>query len=51
MIPKRKNEKQNQKPARSRTYDNPIWRMLDQMDEKRPYKASDFKKEYFLPDI
>ena len=29
------------------TFDNPIWQLLEEMEEPRPYKTSDFKKEYF----
>ena len=31
------------------TFDNPIWQLLEEMEEPRPYKTSDFKKEYFIP--
>lgn len=30
---------------------NPIWQLLEEMEEPRPYKTSDFKKEYFTPDF
>ena len=33
------------------TFDNPIWQLLEEMGEPRPYKTSDFKKEYFIPDF
>ena len=33
------------------TFDNPIWQLLEEMEEPRPYKTSDFKKEYFIPDF
>ena len=33
------------------TFDNPIWQLLEEMEEPRSYKMSDFKKEYFIPDF
>lgn len=37
--------------TKSATFDNPIWQLLEEMEEPRPYKTSDFKKEYFIPDF
>ena len=33
------------------TFYNPIWQLLEEMEEPRPYKTSDFKKEYFITDF
>ena len=33
------------------TFDNPIWQLLEEMEDPRHYKTSDFKKEYFIPDF
>lgn len=33
------------------TFDNPIWQLLEEMEEPRLYKTSDFKKEYFITDF
>lgn len=30
---------------------DPVQQLMDELIEPRPYKKSDFKKEYFIPDF
>ena len=32
-------------------YENSIWPLLEELEELRPYKITDFQKEYFIPDF
>lgn len=35
----------------SATFDNPVWQLLEELEEPRPYKLSDFAPMAFIPDI
>lgn len=41
----------NDSETASVAYENPAWQLLEELQELRPYKITDFQKEYFIPDF